>query len=78
VGLRIAAVDQRVEVPAHPSCGDAQPIADLAGGRRALEQQLHDGATGVSVGGRRGTDGRTASSHCLRADFHNTIVTEFD
>ena len=82
VGLGVAAVDQRVEVPADASGGDAQPVADLAGGRGALEQQLDDGAAGVSVGGQRDALARAASrrprSHCLRAEFHNTIVTEFD
>ena len=50
VGLRVARVDQRVEVPAHAGGGDAQPLADLAGGDGSrLQQQLDDRAAGMTV-----------------------------
>ena len=63
-GLRLPGVEQGVQVPAHAGGGDAEPVADLAGGDRSgLQQQLDDLATGMAID--------------LRTDFHNTIVTEF-
>jgi hypothetical protein len=52
VGLGIATVDEGVEVPAHTGGRNAEAITDLTGSRGTLEQQLHDGTTGVAVGGR--------------------------
>ena len=50
LALRVAGVDQGVQVPAHARRGDAEPLADLAGGDRALlQQQLDDGAAGVPI-----------------------------
>ena len=63
--LRVAGVDERVEVPAHTRSGNSQLIADF--GRRdrpGFQQQLHDCATGVALA-------------AVWNEFHNTIVTEF-
>ena len=49
-GLRIAGLEQRVEVPAHARGGDAEPVADLAcGDGSGLQQELDDRATRVAV-----------------------------
>ena len=55
VGLRVAGVDQSVEVAAHPGCGHARAVrrsrpAVIGPG---LQQQLDDGSAGVTVVGRR-------------------------
>jgi hypothetical protein len=63
-GLRIARVQQGVEVPAYSCGGDAQPLTNLTcGDWSVLQQELDDRATRVAVD--------------FRTDFHNTIVTEF-
>ena len=62
--LRIAGLEQSVEVPAHTRGGDAQLLADLAcRDRSGLQQELDNRPTRVAVD--------------FRTDFHNTIVTEF-
>jgi hypothetical protein len=73
VRFGVADFDERIEVSAHTGRRDAQPVADLACGGGTLEEELDDRSAGVPIGGRRDS-GR---SRPLRADFHNTIVTEF-
>ena len=49
-GLRIAGLQQRVEVPANARGGDAEALADLAcGDGSGLQQKLDDRATRVAV-----------------------------
>ena len=48
-GLRIARIEQGVEVPAHTRRGDAEPLADLTcGDGSGLQQELDDRATRVA------------------------------
>ena len=48
--LGVARLDQRVQVTPHTGGRQAQLVADLTGGDRSgLQQQAHDGATGVAI-----------------------------
>ena len=75
-GLRLAHVDQRVEVTSHPGSRQTQLFADLSGGDGpGLQQQPHDGAAGLAVMGRsRGCGFGTGDGG---REFHNTSVTQF-
>lgn len=73
VGLRIATVNQRIEVPAHTRRGDSQATTYLSGGDRSrLQQQSHDGPPGAPVLTRQDTGHR----RIVRQDFHNISVTQ--
>ena len=75
VGLRIATVNQRIEVPAHTRRGDFQATTYFSSGDRSrLQKQSHDGPTGTPVLTRQATGHR----RIVRQDFHNTSVTQLD
>ena len=50
VSLRVAALDQRIKMSAHPGGGNAESTADLGSGDRTrFQQQPHDDAPGLAV-----------------------------
>jgi len=73
-GLRIAHVEQGIQMPAHTCRGNSQLLADFprCNGSR-LQQELDDRATGVAIVARC----RRRGGSRLGTEFHNTIVTEF-
>ena len=80
--LRVAGLDERVEVPAHTGCRQSQLLADAArGDGTGFQQELDDGTPGVPVGVPVGSVRRhrlrRSRMHDLRTDFHNTSVTQF-
>ena len=73
VGLRIATVNQSVEVPAHARRGNFQAATYLSSGDGSrLQKQSHDGAPSAPVLTRQATGDR----RIVRQDFHNTSVTQ--
>jgi len=75
VGLRVATVDQRIEVPAHTGRGNTEAPSYFCGGDRSrLQQQAHDGAPGAAILTRQTTGYR----RIIRKDFHNISVTQLD
>jgi hypothetical protein len=63
-------------MPAHTRGGDAEPLADLTSGDGpGLQQELENRATRVALAFARSR--RSHPRADLRADFPNTIVTEF-
>jgi hypothetical protein len=79
--LRVAQLDQGIQMPTHPGRGDAQRITNLTCSNGTLEQKLNDRTPGLSVRVRCDADGGRRigqrRSRNLRSYFHNTIVSEF-